>query len=331
MNKYTSALALGLGGPTALSGGLGAGLLGDLFGGTDMPDVPDYLKAALSTSNASRYNESSPYGTVQWKLRAGADPNNPQLGDYERITSLAPEQQALFDQGNQNAFGTGEAVSGQLSDLSGGMRSVADALYGKQTQYLDQTFGDQSSRLENQLQNQGLMPGSEAYDRAVRNLQQTQQGAYATASNNAVLGADQAQNSAVSRIAQLLASSKAGMPTSGNVGAGPDYLGAVNQLYTAQNNQANAKQASKDSTMSTLGSLAGTAATIAMFSDRRLKSEISQLGIAGNGLPVYEYTIFGQRERGHMADEVANAYPTAVSRHSSGYLMVDYSQIGGRP
>ena len=46
------------------------------------------------------------------------------------------------------------------------------------------------------------------------------------------------------------------------------------------------------------------------------------------GLPLYEYTIFGRRERGVMADEVEIARPDAVTTHRSGFKMVDYSRIG---
>jgi hypothetical protein len=41
------------------------------------------------------------------------------------------------------------------------------------------------------------------------------------------------------------------------------------------------------------------------------------------GIPVYDYEIFGKRDTGVMADEV----PHASVRHPSGFLMVDYSKV----
>lgn len=321
-DTFTQMLGGGVaGGPLAASTGL--------FDKQSQPEIPDFLKAALASSNMSRYNEQGPYGSVSWGLKEGADPNNPQLGDYTRTTTLSPEQQKLYDLGVANQTGTGQAVGAQLSDLSGGGKAVADAIYGKQTQYLDQNFGDQTRALETQLQNQGLTQGSEAYDRELRNLRQTQQGAYTTAANNATIGSDAAQSNMVSRIASLLAASKGSVPTSSNVGTTPDLAGALMQKYQADLGNINAQNAQSSNTLGTLGQL-GTAALFA-FSDRRLKSDIKHVGTAGNGLPIYEYTIGGKPERGYMADEVAAVYPDAVRAHSSGYLMVNYSDIGGRP
>ena len=79
-----------------------------------------------------------------------------------------------------------------------------------------------------------------------------------------------------------------------------------------------------------LGNLGVAAYSAGLFSDRRLKSNILEVGEHG-GLKIYEYDIFGHRERGYMADEVAQLYPEAVHKDPSGYLKVDYDAIGGRP
>lgn len=73
------------------------------------------------------------------------------------------------------------------------------------------------------------------------------------------------------------------------------------------------------------GALAG--GVLGAFSDERLKSNIVKIGRTPSGLNVYEYDKFGKRERGVMAQEVDKIIPDAVSMHSSGYLMVDYSKI----
>lgn len=92
----------------------------------------------------------------------------------------------------------------------------------------------------------------------------------------------------------------------------------------------NAQMANRNSFMGGLGSLVGTlgGAAITKFSDRRLKTNIKQVGkLKNSGLSVYNYDIFGQNQNGVMADEVRDVYPEAVIRHESGYDMVNYGAI----
>jgi hypothetical protein len=65
-----------------------------------------------------------------------------------------------------------------------------------------------------------------------------------------------------------------------------------------------------------------------VFSDRRLKKNIKQIGTRPDGLNVYEFDYIwgGGRQVGLMAQEVQSVYPSAVS-DSGGYLMVDYSKV----
>ncbi|HKY19581.1 MAG TPA: tail fiber domain-containing protein [Vicinamibacterales bacterium] len=62
------------------------------------------------------------------------------------------------------------------------------------------------------------------------------------------------------------------------------------------------------------------------FSDRRLKSNIKRIGTK-HGLPWYSYDIFGKPSEGVMADEAMKVRPGAVSRHPSGYLVVNYGAL----
>lgn len=64
-------------------------------------------------------------------------------------------------------------------------------------------------------------------------------------------------------------------------------------------------------------------------SDRRLKSNVVRIGTHPLGIGVYEYDIWGLRQRGVMADEVLTVMPEAVSLHENGYLAVRYDMIGG--
>ena len=64
-----------------------------------------------------------------------------------------------------------------------------------------------------------------------------------------------------------------------------------------------------------------------MFSDRRLKSNIVRVGTHPLGIGIYEYDIFGERQRGVMADEVLKVMPEAVMTADNGYMMVNYGML----
>lgn len=214
-------------------------------GKASTPAVPDYVKQAIATSNAGKYNEVTPYGTIGWSLRPGADPANPQPGDYIRTTNFSPEQQALYEKNTANQLQAGQVGGNMLADLGGGRQAVQDALYRRATQYYDQRYGDQEAQLRTRLANQGLNEGSEAFDRELRNFRQTRDTAYADATDRAISGANQQENDAVARIVNILNLSRATNPTSGNSagGAGTDLLSAANQAYTANLGATNAQNA----------------------------------------------------------------------------------------
>lgn len=93
---------------------------------------------------------------------------------------------------------------------------------------------------------------------------------------------------------------------------------------------------SGDSLGSTLGGIGGFAAGIArvapLFSDRRLKTDIVQVGVDKHtGLNIYEFTytsVPGRRFRGVLADEVLQVKPEAVIRMANGYDAVNYEMLG---
>ncbi len=74
------------------------------------------------------------------------------------------------------------------------------------------------------------------------------------------------------------------------------------------------------------GAAGGFGSLLAM-SDRRLKSNIVRVGEHPLGIGVYEYDIFGKRQRGVMADEVEKVMPSAVLEHPSNFKMVNYGAL----
>jgi hypothetical protein len=103
--------------------------------------------------------------------------------------------------------------------------------------------------------------------------------------------------------------------------AGQAQDAAAMQRYGIQVNQA-------ASNMGGLFNLAGSLGSAAiMTSDRRLKSNIVRTGTHPLGIGIYEYDIFGSRQRGVMADEVEAVRPEAVITRDDGYKMVNYGML----
>ena len=93
-------------------------------------------------------------------------------------------------------------------------------------------------------------------------------------------------------------------------------------------NAYNQQVAAQNANTAGLYSLAGTAATAGIkYSDQRLKSNIVKVGDHPLGIGIYDYDIFGNCERGVMAQELMQVMPDAVHQDSNGYFMVDYGRL----
>lgn len=73
----------------------------------------------------------------------------------------------------------------------------------------------------------------------------------------------------------------------------------------------------------------GISSFLGMFSDPRLKSDIVRVGTHPLGIGIYEYNIFGERQRGVMSTEVRQVMPEAVNVGPDGFDRVRYDLIGG--
>ena len=196
---------------------------GAVFGTQKAPKTPDYAGAATATAEGNkaaaltagalnRPTQITPTGSQTWSLKEGADPNNPQPGDWIATTSYSPEQQKLYEgqtsaqQGLVNTanvgvgglagLGVGQGlgnttpsftgdVSKTADQFSADRQAISDALYANQTKYLGDQFARDDERLRSQLLSRGLTEGSAAYENALRDQQRTQNDAYGTAANNA--------------------------------------------------------------------------------------------------------------------------------------------------
>lgn len=254
------------------------------------PPAPDYvgaanataagnLEAARAQTQANRVNQYTPYGTLVYTQ----DPNasTPDSG-WSATTTLAPAQQKLLDAQNQMSLGLSglgnqglgyvqQALSNpvNMSTLPANMVNAGqtgqDALMARFQPQIDQS----RAALQTQLSNQGLAPGSEAYNNAMRVQNQSENDLRMQAALNGISVGQNAQNqqlalqtalqsqpinilNAVRTGSQVTNPSFASVPLQGQT-SGADLLGATTQqgnyaqgLYNADvaaTNQANSSAA----------------------------------------------------------------------------------------
>jgi len=86
-------------------------------------------KTAVYNTNLGMVNQTGPNGSLVYSLRPGADPNNPQPGDYLATTALSAEQQKLYDAQNTLLAGAqGNIWKSQQSPLSSQFSAYSDPL-----------------------------------------------------------------------------------------------------------------------------------------------------------------------------------------------------------
>ena len=358
------------------------------------PATPDYKQAAIDQgaanvetarvqSKLNNPNVYTPYGTQLVSYN----------GDTPTITqSLTPEAQKTLNEQQNVQYqlaqlgGKGAQLAGNVLDKPfdfGGpavqtsldLSNVAKMPVNAGTtgqeaimSRLEPSLQRQRTSTETQLINQGLRPGTEAYDNAIQLLGQQENDARTQAAltginldtsanaqgyNQALQGAQfgntaqqqalaqaiQGRQMPLNEISALMSGSQIQNPqfqaySGSNIAAAPIYGATQAQGQAAQNtyNQQVAQQNANTAGMFSLGgSVLGAAGNAggfgALFSDRRLKSNIVKVGDHPLGIGIYEYDIFGNRERGVMAQELMQVMPDAVHQHPSGYFMVDYGRL----
>ena len=223
------------------------------------------------------------------------------------------------------------------------------ALAAQQQGFGQQVTGQQlSNQALSQNQNTALQQQQAALAAQNQQFNQNMQGAQFgnTAQQQSLQQQLALRNQPLNEISGLMGGSQIQMPQfqgyqGANVAPAPIFAGAQAQNaanmqnYGIQQSGANAQTSglygllgAGAGALGTMGSTAaGSAALASMFSDRRLKSNIERVGTHPLGIGVYEYDIFGKRQRGVMADEVETVMPEAVTEHPSGYKMVNYGAL----
>ena len=286
------------------------GVVSSIFGGggSSAPAVPDYtgaaketaagnLAAAQAATAANRVNQNTAYGGLNYTQSGTDAQGNP---TWTATQSVAPGLQGAVETSQQN-------VSNQYANpFTGGNlpsygidpgQSYSNAIMSR----LAPTQEHQAAMSDQQLANQGIMPGSEAYNNAKRLLAQSQNDQLTSAIVGGMqtgLQANQQQygqnllnyNNPLANALSIksLATPNYINPTSQQTTAGPDLTSAAQATYNANLANYNAQNAMNANQM---GGLFGLGAA-SLMSPKGTFSGLSGLGFGGGaagtmtGVPV---------------------------------------------
>jgi hypothetical protein len=348
----------------------GGGFLG-LGPAPSAPAAPDYraaaqetaagnLDAARAATAANRVNQVTPYGNLDYTI-SGQDPyGNP---TWTATTSLSDVGQQLLNNQNQASLGLGGTINAALGRVQSTMgqefnpnlpstgfnpgQSYQEAYMERLRPQLEQSRESTQARLANQ----GVVPGTQAYENAMRQQSQRENDLLLGATTQGFGVGSQANQQAFNQemtkynmplntLSALRSGSQVQNPSFVNSAqqattGGADILGAAQMGYNAEMGDFNAKQAAQQNLNQGIMGLGG--AGIMKYSDIRMKENIKQIHWMPNGLPVYEYEYKPEFKdiAGHgkfvgvMAQEVEQIMPEAVITTSNGYKMVNYGVLNG--
>lgn len=306
------------------------------------------VSTALAQTLLNNTNQITPYGSLTYNQSGSNSFIDPSTGkkttipQFTATTALSPAQMGLLDQEQQfdkkyndialqQTDRIGQHLSTPFTYTAGDHEAWANDLYGKLN---NDTNTRNSEMMDQKLKNQGLSPGSAAYDDAMRNLTYGQSKAH----NDFMLGSyDEGMNTAlternqpINEIGALMGGGQIQQPQFVNtpqVGVnGTDIAGITMNNYNQKVSQQNA-------TMGGLAGLGGAAIGGWMMSDKRAKTNIKKVGKLDDGTKIYSYRYrdkfdgSGLMQLGVMAQEAEKTHPEAVAERPDGYKTVNYSKI----
>lgn len=311
------------------------------------------VATALANANLQNVNQVTPNGNLTYS-QSGTykfkDPYTGQSYDIPQFTAtqtLSPDQQKLYDLNNQTQQNLGQIGVDQSSkigtllntpfDPATANKAVEDKIAALGSARLDPMFAREADALATKLTNQGIRPGSAAWNAEMTQFQQGKNDAYnqlfLSGNQQAFQQAQATRNQPINEITALMSGSQVSQPNYVNTNMPTipttDNAGLINSNYQQQFQNYQTQQQQQNAL---LGGLFGLgAAGVYKFSDRRLKKNIKKIGKTNDGLPIYSYKYRsgGPTELGLMAQDVAKKKPEAVAVTPSGYLAVDYSKATG--
>lgn len=162
--------------------------------GSGMPAPQNFGQAAQQTADASRTNvnaqtqanrpnQSSPFASRTWSQ----GPNGQWMDQTTLNGPLGGLNDSLQQQASQ-AMSQPFSLSGlpALTDGATAREQAIKASYGSATSRLDPAFQQREEQMRTRLQQQGLAPGSEAFEREMSMLGRERTDAYGQAMNSAI-------------------------------------------------------------------------------------------------------------------------------------------------
>jgi len=209
------------------------------------------MNAATAQKQAqmNMVNQNTPQGNLTYKQVGTWEDGTPR---YEATQTYSADQQKLYDLSNQTEANLGQIgvdQSKRIGDLLSTPFQIDSARDNKianmQRGFLDPQWQQQEDRMRTQLINSGVRPGTEAYDRQMRNFSTDRQraydqmylDAYKTAEGSALTE----RNQPINEISALLSNSQVSNPAYVNTpqtGVAPTDLIGANQLALQQGNLA---------------------------------------------------------------------------------------------
>lgn len=188
------------------------GLITLLKGGSPPPPPdPNVVSDAQIKTNkdTSAYNNALTHGNTTTPLGSQTytghvDPTTGAMV-YDQSVTLAPAQQKLLDMQNQNSLHEGTLATGMLdragqslgapmpkssyswNDLNTARQQVQDALYHRETSYLDPQYKQSGEALDSKLANSGIVQGSDAWKSAMQNYGMDRSRDYGAARDSSII------------------------------------------------------------------------------------------------------------------------------------------------
>ena len=207
-----------------------AGSASPYFGAAQAQSLGN-LAGAQQATQANRVNQVTPYGSLNYSQQTDAN-GNP---TWTATQSLSPELQSLTQSSLQ---GLQASQANPMYGINPG-ETYSDAIMRRLQPQMAQSAESNTAALANQ----GIVPGTQAYNNAMRTFQQGQNDLLTSAQiqgMNTGLQAQQLQGTQAGQIKNLATPNLINAPQQAAV-AGPDYMGALgtqtNANIAAQNAQ----------------------------------------------------------------------------------------------
>lgn len=214
------------------------------------------VSTAIANNAMSLVNQDTPYGSLTYDKTGKQTWTDPYTGKtytvptYTATTSLSPGEQAILDQNTgarTNLAGIANDQSAFLKDylsqpFNADTTAIEDRINELGSKRLDPRFAREQDALQTRLAQQGITPGSEAYNREVELLNQAKNDAYnqlALQGRGQAFGELQAlRNQPINEITALLSGSQVSNPNvamqTPQGAATTDVAGLINQNYNQQ-------------------------------------------------------------------------------------------------